>query len=351
MAITTDNFKWLQVEISAFCQAGCIDCNRWRPRGGYLAWETGTPTEWQLNGDHPHMNSVYDVAVWRQHIQQFHSVRHLQFVGNMGDPMAHPHIVECCEIVRKHLPNCTVDISTNGGLGQIETYVKLANLGVEVTFAIDGLEDTNHIYRRGVDWHKAKQRFTAYIQAGGQAQWQWVDFPHTRHQIDTARQLAKQWGFNVFDVRPRYTPDQKFDSAIIAASSQPVDLRSRHQNLQQDDLDQQYRHMLEEMSHLRVEPRCANVPDVDYYHPCPHINVDGTLWPCCFTANIPFHASPAIQHWWQKVSSNFPNHWNSLSHFTPQQILESEWWSQLLPDSWKTNTNRVCLEQCGGCIK
>ena len=351
--LSLDNFKWLQVEISAFCQAGCIDCNRWRPRGGYLDWSVGAPTTWQLNGDYAHMNSMYSVDRWHQHIKQFPDVRHLQFVGNMGDPMAHPHIVECYEIVKSLLPQCRLDMSTNGGLGQIETYQQLARLGVEITFAIDGLEDTNHIYRRGVEWHKVKQRFTAFIEAGGRAQWQWVDFPHTRHQIDTARQLAKDWGFDVFDVRTRYTQDKNFDRAIVEASVQPVDMKSRHQDLDHShiDLDQQYQQMLQDRSHLEVEPRCVNVPDVDYHHPCPHINADGTLWPCCYTANLSFHASPEIKHWWKTISKHFPDHWNSLDHHTPQQILESEWWSQLLPNSWKNHTNVVCLEHCGRCIK
>ena len=45
-------------------------------------------------------------------------------------------------------------------------------------FAIDGLEDTNHIYRRNTDWVKIVQNATAYIAAGGRAEWDFIVFAH-----------------------------------------------------------------------------------------------------------------------------------------------------------------------------
>ena len=187
--MNTQPGPWLQVEISAACQAGCIDCARWVPQGGWDQWEQGTVPQFHLNSANPHINQVYDVARWRDHIQMFDPLKHVNLCGNMGDPMAHPHIAEVCKIIQQYHAHASISISTNGGIGSVNNYVQLAELDVCIHFAIDGLEDTNHIYRRGVDWHKVKQRFTAFIDAGGTAKWQWVDFPHTRHQIDRARQL------------------------------------------------------------------------------------------------------------------------------------------------------------------
>lgn len=349
--LTEDNFNWLQVEISAVCQAGCIDCNRWRPQGGFDNWQPGQPTEWQLNSTYPHLNKYYQTNDWLTHLEKFSSIKHLQLIGNMGDPMTHPYIIEVCAIIKKTFPNCKIDMSTNGGIGSVDNFEKLAEMNVEITFAIDGLQDTNHIYRRGVEWKKVEQRFKTFINAGGRAQWQWVDFPHTRHQIETARQLSQQWGFDVFDVKSRFTHDPKFDQSIIDASKQPVNLKSRHreESLSKSQLEQDYQSALDEFQNYFVEPKCVDVPNTDYHHPCPHLNVDGTLWPCCYTANIPFHASPHVRNWWQSVTKHFPIGWNSLFNHTPIEILNSEWWQTVLPSSWQSNTNLVCLHHCGKC--
>jgi len=349
--ITHKATRWLQVEISSLCQAGCIDCNRWRPEGGSEEWRPGDETRWLQNSHHHMLNKYYPSQDWSKHIRMFEGVRHLQFCGNMGDPMSHPGILDCCMAVKSHMPDCVIDISTNGGIGRPEHYRQLAMMGVHVTFAVDGLEDTNHIYRRGVDWQMVRDRMTAFIDAGGRAQWQWIEFPHNSHQIDRARELSDLWGFDEFEVRTRFTQDSDFDRSILAASKQAVLLNSKHRepDYSEQYLESMYEEQLEQHSHLRVDPACTHAPDVDYHHPNPHINVDGTLWPCCFTANTPFHTSAPVRHWWKRLTQDLDPDWNSLYHHTPQQIIQSEFWQNLLPKTWEDNTNTVCLIHCGKC--
>lgn len=342
---------WLQVEISALCQAGCIDCNRWRPFTGSWEWKPGYQTNWLQNSSYSHMNTYYDIDEWDRHISMFSNVRHLQFCGNMGDPMAHPRIVDCCKSVLKHLPGCNVDISTNGGLGKLEHYKALAKIGVVVSFAVDGLSDTNQIYRRGVNWTKVIDRMKAFIDAGGKAQWQWIRFPHNEHQIDQGKQLAKQMGFDSFDLRERFTQDPNFDKSIILASKQPVNLNTKHiePKYSTKELEEHYQEQLSGYKNYDVDPGCMNAPDKDYYHPSLHINVDGSLWPCCYTANLPFHTSPAVRHWWKSMTKDYKHDWNNLHSHTPEEIIQSHYWQNVLPNSWKDKTNIVCLNHCGKC--
>ena len=70
--------------------------------------------------------------------------------------------------------------------------------GFKVWFGIDGLEDTNHIYRRKVDWDRLQKHFRAYIKAGGDAGWQFIVFPWNEHQIEEARQRSLDEGFSTF---------------------------------------------------------------------------------------------------------------------------------------------------------
>ena len=339
--------KSLQVEITSLCQAGCIDCNRWRP------YQTEhDEIQWQLNGVHPHMQKYYPVDDWQQHIASFTGVKHIQFCGNMGDPMAHPDIVSVCESVQKIFPNIFLDISTNAGLGKIENYIGLARLGVNITFAIDGLSDTNHIYRRGVSWQKVKERFSAFINEGGNASWQYIKFPHNEHQIDKAHELAQQWGFKNIEIRDRFTKEESFDRKIVSSSKQAVDLQTRHQEKKNSisQLEFDYKKDLEKYNDYKIIARCTEKSDSDWHHPCPQINVDGTLWPCCYTASLPFHVSQSTRHWFAKTTSHLPEHWNSLYHHSADEIISSEWWQDILPNSWQESTSVVCFQHCGECL-
>ena len=65
-------------------------------------------------------------------------------------------------------------------------------------FSIDGLEDTNHIYRVGVQFKKIMENAKAYIDTGASAHWDMLVFDHNKHQVDECRQLADTMGFTWF---------------------------------------------------------------------------------------------------------------------------------------------------------
>ena len=121
----------------------------------------------------------------------------------LGDPCAAPNFIDVCEIFRKRNPNLIISVSTNGGLRTKEFWKKLAEvLGDKgrVVFALDGLKDTNHIYRVNVDFDKVIANATTFIKNGGNAEWQFISFKHNQHQVDEARELSKQLGFKQFFV-------------------------------------------------------------------------------------------------------------------------------------------------------
>ena len=71
---------------------------------------------------------------------------------------------------------------------------------VEAVFSIDGLEDTNHLYRQDVEWNKIMDRVKWFIDAGGYATWKWIPFLHNKHQEEETRALSKELGFKEFQV-------------------------------------------------------------------------------------------------------------------------------------------------------
>ena len=66
----------------------------------------------------------------------------------------------------------------------------------KIDFGIDGLEDTNHLYRRGVSFEKAINNAQAFIKTGGKAQWNYIVYKHNEHQIGQAKLLSEIIGFD-----------------------------------------------------------------------------------------------------------------------------------------------------------
>ena len=88
---------------------------------------------------------------------------------------------------------------TNGGARNTEFWKTLAELKVNVTFSIDGLEDTNHLYRRNVKWDNLMRNVNAFIGNGGRANWSFLVFKHNQHQIEETKKLSEELGFIDFE--------------------------------------------------------------------------------------------------------------------------------------------------------
>ena len=341
---TQQDIRWLQIEITSLCQAGCIDCNRWRESNG----------KWLSNGYHNHFNKYYDTDKFRSHINQFTNLSGVSICGNVGDPMAHPQIAKIVEHIWE-TNDCDIDISTNGAIGTIEQYKQLAKFTpreFSVSFAIDGLEDTNHIYRRGVVWKDLMKKVNTFIQAGGRAIWVWIDFPHTRHQLEQAKEMSRSLGFDSFEIRQRFTQTKKFDDQIIEASKQPV-LRNEFmtdQPVPLDELEVQHREQMQEFlnANYYIDAACTHKSDNKFHHPCPHLNVDGTLWPCCYTANGNYHKNLAIRQWWIDKDKQYGEGWNNLHSHSVNEILQSDFFTNDLQQSWNQD-NLICYQNCGKC--
>ena len=122
--------------------------------------------------------------------------------GDYGDPAAGKHTLEIYNHFRSLNPNITLGMNTNGGLRTTDWWCELSKImsGEKdyVVFSIDGLEDTNHIYRVNVNWNKVIENAQAFISAGGSAHWEMLVFEHNEHQVDQCQQLAKDLGFSWF---------------------------------------------------------------------------------------------------------------------------------------------------------
>ena len=125
----------------------------------------------------------------------------VDFCGNFGDPCVARDFYEICAyLIEKYAVK--IMVSTNGSMRGSECWQKLGALfsgtGSRIEFHIDGLEDTNHLYRIGADWRKLMANTKAFISTGARADWIFILFKHNEHQVEIAREVAARMGFHSF---------------------------------------------------------------------------------------------------------------------------------------------------------
>lgn len=185
------NIKILHIEPTDACNAACPQCAR----------ETDTA----FNKDDLHHLSVAQFA----NLIDESTIKNLNKVfmcGDYGDPAAGKHTLEIFKYLRSINPTIILGMNTNGSLRSTNWWKELATIMYQpckapqeyVVWSIDGLEDTNHVYRVNTDWSKIIKNATAFIQAGGIAHWEMLVFKHNEHQVEQAQQLAKKLGFKWF---------------------------------------------------------------------------------------------------------------------------------------------------------
>lgn len=180
----------VEIELSSRCNAKCSMCAR-----------TGNDLILSKQRDISLEEfKVFFPAEFIKNLKQF------KFCGNFGDPMVAKDVVEIHDYIYSHNPDIKLILSTNGGLrskklwGQLAKYYQKRD-GSHVQFHIDGLEDTNHIYRVDVRWQRIMDCAKAFIDAGGIAAWYFIPFFHNEHQVEEAEELAREMGFAEFVVK------------------------------------------------------------------------------------------------------------------------------------------------------
>ena len=289
--------KTIHVEASTYCNARCPLC----PRSLY---------GFKVEGVYPEVHLSTDK--FQECLLQLPNRTYVYFNGNLGDPMMNPNILELA-----NMTNCRTSITTNGSIGTQNTWQSLAKNNVEVVFSIDGLEDTNHLYRQDVDWNKLMDRVKWFIDAGGIAQWKFILFKHNVHQQKQAKELSKQLGFADFIVEdhgrnygPALNKEGKITHWILPADGSrqptPYDVPGgidRYKKTHENFFPEQKVYEIDcEHENSKVIPGQSSV----------YIDARGRLGPCCYQGmdlpSLPFVEMkdfPQIKKSWQTNKCNF----------------------------------------------
>jgi MoaA/NifB/PqqE/SkfB family radical SAM enzyme len=336
---TYSEIKLLQLEVSNYCNAACPQCPR-----NYFGGKTISTlplNRWTLTD----FKNLFTIDL-------FSSLEEIYFCGTYGDPLTNSHLLSMCEFVKNINDTVKIGIHTNGGTGKAEVFRQLAKCVDFIAFGIDGLEDTNHLYRRNVKWNKVLENAQAFITSGGLAIWDYIVFKHNEHQVDQARQLSTSLGFSEFSVKrtgrfldrnhvyrdsmPVYNGQGLIDYSIAV----PENLNYLNSGYQQVALIKQQSGIKNYAAQTCIKCNSKRIKEI-------YIGADGFVFPCGWLHDRLY--GPEVENHEDHVKIKQlmvkAGGWAKVNIFhTPlQQIVDGDWF-KIISESW-SNSDR--LERCG----
>lgn len=256
--------------------------------------------------------------------------------GNYGDLVMHhdpTSLVELCS-ANSNL----VVIHTNGG-AQNKTFWKTIGALNNVTciFAIDGLDDTHHLYRRNTRFDVIINNAKTFIDAGGTAIWDMLIFEHNQHQVEECKKIATEMGFNTFNSKPnaRYgksdypVHDKDYNTEYYIKSIDKVRNYKHADSRLPLYTKQDYDKILYSDHTRRREIKMSCIDCRVIEQQSIFISADNRVWPCCWLGQMANKAEKNFS------SSDFVKTFgktNTLENF--DSIVKQ---FDIISQSWSTN--------------
>lgn len=337
-----NEIKKLHIEISTLCQAKCPMCAR-NYHGGLP-----NPLLTKANIDLEKFTKFLDPSFIKQ-------LEYMVICGNFGDPILNDDLVPIVDYIAQSNPNIDLEIHTNGSARPLSWWKDLAkalpNKHV-VHFGIDGLEDTHSLYRIGTDFNKIIENAKAFISAGGKARWSFITFLHNEHQIEQCRKMAKDLGFDSFYEKQssRFIGDPWFD---VLDKSGKLAYRLENPTDQKlvvvdNDTIKNYKEIIKNAT-IDCEAESTYGIYIDAY---------GHLWPCCWTAAVPYIYIKPDEITYEFQEDNRKSLAERLKLFggiekidlskrTIEEIVNSVEWQTIWNEGFKDKKPLVCARMCG----
>ena len=341
--------KTIHLEVTSKCNASCPMCGR-NICGG--AVNPHLPlTELSLND----IKQILPLSFLKQ-------LNRIYMCGNYGDPITAKDTKEIFKFLRTSNLSLNLSFFTNGSAQNQSWWKEIGSLVNKVHFSIDGLEDTNSIYRRGTHFSKIIENAKSYIEGGGRAVWDYIVFQHNEHQVEAARNFAMDIGFEKFIVKKtgRFYSNQKSkvktEQIILNKKGGPEGLLKmpvlpQYQNRslkKEEQLTKKHGSLHQYLNQTQID--CKVVEEKSLY-----ISTEAFVFPCCWTANqlYPWYFKKRSSQIWKLIES-LPEKENSLNakKHSIKKIIEGDFFQTLIPKSWKgqdinKDKLRVCAKTCG----
>jgi MoaA/NifB/PqqE/SkfB family radical SAM enzyme len=315
-------------ELNNICNLMCPQCARNKIKNGVL----------QLNQDdsgnaynklNDRDTSLKDFKIAFNNINNISTVR---FYGHVSENVASKDFAKICEFILDK--GSHVMVSTNGSLRTRDWWKKLGNIykrdkESKVAFCLDGLREELSLYRINADYNKIMENAKAFIDAGGRAEWRMIVFKHNQHQIEEAKEIAKEYGFHNFTL---------ILSNRLGNWSKPFTYKNKTYTLLPQDINKEWnekeRQRVEyiksdELGEISCKFQVQNSIYVDYLL---------RVWPCCYLPNKKELVEKSSFY-----AKYYRNKSNNLLEKSLNNILYDNFY-ELLQMSWTEKS--MCLKPC-----
>lgn len=281
--------------------------------------------------------------------------------GNYGDVVASSNILECLEWLRTSGSSASFNIMTNGSARSAEWWKELATIidgKGKVVFSIDGLHDTNHIYRVGSVFDKIIQNAKTFIDAGGRARWDYLVFEHNEHQIEEAKSLAQSLGFSEFNIKKtnRFINEKNYQGLVKTELKDNVVTKKTEYTINapsskfQPQSSKQFDNIIETFGSWSNYINQTNIDCKFKKQKSIFVDFEARVWPCTWTASGLYHYGKNTQKdQLNKLLNHYGNDFNSLRMYSIDQILKHEWYSNSLVNSWSGTMETRPIEKLMCC--
>ena len=248
----------------------------------------------------------------------------INFCGNNGDPIYHSKFIEMCKKLKDN--NCKLVITTNGSAKTKKWWASLnavLDKDDRITFSIDGLEDTNHIYRKNAKWKSIMDAIQVLQKRKCQLQWKFIVFKHNQHQISEANALSKKLGFDNFKLEKS---DRWLGKKDLMPDREYID----------SYYEQQQNILVDKNFQTEMKPWCIekNQPSKDLY-----IDAEGNFYPCCWIGTYRYKYNNVFS----PKTSDF-----NIKNNTLETILNNQKVKEFFESTKDFNSAHECCKiQCG----
>jgi len=247
--------------------------------------------------------------------------------GTYGDCIYHRRFHEVLTYLKK--AGIGVSVETNGSHRKMDWWRKTCDILTDddmITFSVDGLADTNHIYRVNARWKDIEQAMR-YCAKRVTVDWKFIVFRHNEHQLDEARLLAEDMGIRRlgFKKSGRFGEDDPMTPlnddyvGVVTRNRREIEKVLRR-GAGAQDLDR----------NVEIAPKCQFGKDLS-------ITAHGYFYPCSTAAP----AGPS--GWFYDNREHF-----DLRRHSIEEIFASDKWREL-EGSWKRASTAplACRQYCG----
>lgn len=184
--------KAIEIELSTRCTIKCPACPRTKSPGQI---QERPSDNWNVG----FLDKELLFKLFHEHHGMFN------FCGAYGDPIYHPDFIE---IIKKLIENQKMfNIETNGSRKTSNFWYEVSDNNwdkfkpQQFTFSIDGLKNTNHIYRKNSDWDSIEKAISILTKNNFKPKliWKFIVFPYNIHQVEEAQKMSINMGFDKFN--------------------------------------------------------------------------------------------------------------------------------------------------------